>query len=154
MYHWIPFAVFYSKNSRNYRVRIVAILPVYTTESEYISRHLPAYSSHLLLLVLFRGRRWRRWRRWSATATAVFFAFYCIVRYCAYFLFVVTLRSIILLYVYTKNDTPALSAPEFIAIPKGGHNHPKGGISRRGDLLGAGMARVDYKPRPPRDSEL
>ena len=25
-----------------------------------------------------------------------------------------------------KNDTPAVSAPEFIAIPKGGHNHPKG----------------------------
>ncbi len=56
----------------------------------------------------------------------------------------VTLRSIILLYVYTKNDTPSVSAPEFIAIPKGGHNLPKGGISRRGDLLGAGMARVDY----------
>ena len=28
-----------------------------------------------------------------------------------------------------KNDTPAVSAPEFIAIPKGGHNHPKGGFT-------------------------
>ena len=33
----------------------------------------------------------------------------------------------------TKNETPALSAPEFIAISQGGHNHPKGGISHPRD---------------------